>query len=152
MGAAQSNPPVVASFDVKAYLGRWYQIADYLQFYEILCKDCTTANYALKSDGTIQVWNTCTNVFQNKGVEAYAFAPNASEPAKLTVVFFGQVPANTNYWICYLGPLNSAGLYSYAVVSNANEDSLYILNREPSLTSAAQKVNVLVLYHPVGSS
>eukprot|EP00808_Paulinella_micropora_P017870 g8163.t1 len=136
-----SEPPVVSEFDLASYLGKWYQIADYPQFYEFLCRTCTQANYALKPDGTVQVWNTCAYPGKKRttGIEAYAFAPNADEPAKLTVAFFGAAPSNTNYWVSYLGPLNSDGLYSYAVVSDADRNTLYILSREPTLSEAAAK-------------
>lgn len=57
-------------------------------------------------------------------------------PAKLSVVFFGSVPKTPNYWIMDLGPLNDDGLYSYALVGNALRESLYILNREPTMDNA----------------
>eukprot|EP00808_Paulinella_micropora_P027434 g51669.t1 len=142
LAQVSSEPPVVDKYDLKSYLGTWYQIADYPQLYEILCRNCTTATYALNSNGTIQVWNTCAYPGQKfaKGAEAYAFIPDSSQPAKLTVVFFGAPPpTNTNYWICYLGPLNSAGLYSYAVVSDAKRTSLYILNRQTTLSYTASQ-------------
>jgi apolipoprotein D and lipocalin family protein len=133
---AQFDPPVVNDYNLDQYIGHWYQIADYLQFYELTCHNCTQATYNINSDGTVQVWNVCSNSAQTttQSILGYAYAPDPSEPAKLSVVFFGVEPKTTNYWICYLGPVNSDGLYSYAVVSNYAEEALYILNREASMT------------------
>lgn len=34
-------PPVVSSYNLTAYLGLWYQIADFKQPYELICNACT---------------------------------------------------------------------------------------------------------------
>ncbi len=124
-----SAPKTVSSVDLDKYYGNWYQLADYPQFYEAFgCKLCTTAQYSPNSDGTIAVLN---KAFYSVGgrsciTKGSARAPNAAEPAKLKVKFFNLFEAD--YWIVELGPVNDDGLYSYALVSNANKSSLYILS------------------------
>ena len=57
--APQAPPPVVPSYNLTAYLGQWYQIADIPQFYELVCNKCTNAKYGINQNQTVSVVNTC---------------------------------------------------------------------------------------------
>jgi apolipoprotein D and lipocalin family protein len=133
--AATAAVPLVPSYNTTAYLGTWYQIADIKEPYEILCSACTRAIYGLNDNGTVAVHNECNYLKPDGptgGIYGYAI-PDAAQPAKLSVCFFGNCPSIPNYWIMQLGPLNKDGLYSYALVGNWDRLSLYILNREPTM-------------------
>jgi len=135
---ALAPPAVVSEYDIQSYAGFWYQIADYPQFYEFACKECTTAQYTLNSDKTINVQNICRKspTSKNVTVNAKAMIKNATEPGKLTVVFAGLFPAP--YWIIALGPKNADNMYSWALVSNGQRESCYILSRTPTITDAVK--------------
>lgn len=135
--ASTAPPGVVSKYDAESYAGTWYQIADYPQIYELACKACTTAHYALNTDGSITVDNTCRRVPTggNVTINGKATVPDPAVPGKLAVSFFKFLPA-APYWIIALGPKNTGGLYSWAVVSNGMRESLYILSRAPTLTTA----------------
>eukprot|EP00456_Euglypha_rotunda_P004074 TRINITY_DN1068_c0_g1_i8.p1 TRINITY_DN1068_c0_g1~~TRINITY_DN1068_c0_g1_i8.p1 ORF type:complete len:184 (+),score=3.43 TRINITY_DN1068_c0_g1_i8:51-602(+) len=130
-------PPTVSSYNLTQYLGKWYQIADLPQPYEVTCNVCTRADYGTKSDGNVSVHNTGNEVSVDGprcGVYGYAI-PKRTDPAKLTVVFYDIVPKDTNYWIMSLGPVVDEQ-YSYALVSQASRESCYILNRQPTMDQA----------------
>lgn len=132
-GEPLAPPSVVKTYDVGSYTGKWYQIADYPQVYESFCKECTTADYTLNSDGTIQVVNSCRKAVASKptDVNAVATIPDSTEPAKLEVKFFHLFKAP--YWIIALGEKNAANQYSWALVSNGARESCYILSRTPTM-------------------
>mmetsp|Transcript_15567 Transcript_15567/g.30563 ORF Transcript_15567/g.30563 Transcript_15567/m.30563 type:complete len:344 (+) Transcript_15567:34-1065(+) len=129
----QAPPNVVSSYDLASYTGKWYQIADYPQFYEKFCGTCTTATYTANSDGSVAVKNECRGNPQGKVevVNAKATIPDSSVPAKLSVKFFNLFPAP--YWIIALGEKNADNQYSWALVSNGLREACYILSRTPSL-------------------
>ncbi|KAI6682430.1 hypothetical protein NL676_036311 [Syzygium grande] len=52
-----SVPSVVKEFDLKRYLGRWYEIAAFPSFFEARNAVDTRATYTLKEDGTLDVLN-----------------------------------------------------------------------------------------------
>lgn len=129
--AATNPPPVVSEIDLSAYVGDWYQIADFPQFYESFCSYCTTASYAVNDDGTVAVKNSCRSSLNAKDTTINAkgiFLPN--EIAKLKVIFFGFFPGS--YWIMKTGPIVD-GKYQWALVSDKSRSSLYILSRTPTL-------------------
>lgn len=57
----QSNAPLkpIASLEVPRYLGRWYEVAKFPNWFQKKCTSDTSADYALQSDGTIRVLNQC---------------------------------------------------------------------------------------------
>jgi len=135
--ATTTPPPTVANFSVPAYMGMWYQIADYIQPYEILCKKCTTAHYAANADGSITVVNKATG-YVTCNTKALATVDNPEAPGKLTVAFYNGL-FHGQYWIVKIGPVDpSTGKYTWAIVSNEKRSSLYLLHRRALLSSAEQ--------------
>ncbi len=117
--------------DVERYLGLWYQIASYIDP-RIGDLAGVTAEYTLNQDGTVKV--------VNKGIvggldgtpvmiEGIARVVDEETNAKLAVSFpdFG-ITDEAEYWIIEL-----AEDYSYAVVTNSNRSSLFILSRTPTM-------------------
>lgn len=119
---------VSSEIDLNRYLGKWYQIAALPQVFSFNAK-CVTAEYSLNSDGSIKVLNKQIN--QN-GTPSEITGKATVEPnsgnAKLRVGFFGQQPAASNYWIVEI-----ADDYSYAVVSDPNKITWWILSRTPQM-------------------
>lgn len=116
------------TLDLNRYLGKWYQIAALPQVFSFNAK-CVTAEYSLNSDGSIKVLNkqigqdgTPSEITGRATVE-----PNSGN-TKLRVGFFGQQPAASNYWIVEI-----ADDYSYAVVSDPNKVTWWILSRTPQM-------------------
>jgi apolipoprotein D and lipocalin family protein len=118
----------VESVDVELYLGTWYEIASFPQSFQKGCT-ATTATYALKDNGDIEVVNRCRKGAVD-GPEDVATGTakvvDATTNAKLKVSFFR--PFWGAYWIIDLGPE-----YEYAVVGHPDRDYLWILSRTPTL-------------------
>ena len=57
---AREEPPlqVVSQVDINRYLGRWYEIARYPNWFQENCH-AVTADYDLSKDGFIRVVNRC---------------------------------------------------------------------------------------------
>jgi len=114
--------------DLQKYLGKWYEISSYPQWFQKGCH-CTTAEYSLSEKGYVIVENRC-NKDSLTGKQAYikgkAFVQKNSGNAKLKVQFFW--PFKGKYWI-----IDLADDYSYAVVSHPNKKYLWILSRTPKM-------------------
>lgn len=55
-GGPCPNVQGVANFDVKKYIGLWYEIKKYPNFFSRGAK-CITATYDIKKDGNVSVFN-----------------------------------------------------------------------------------------------
>jgi apolipoprotein D and lipocalin family protein len=134
--ASSGQVAAYANLDVEKYLGQWYQIADIPQFYDIACTSNTIATYSLNADGTIKVFNRCTNPFGGTSTITGAAKPaDQAVPAALTVSFlnfFGKqlYAPGANYVVMDVAPD-----YSWAVVGHPDHQSAYILSRQPSLSA-----------------
>ena len=126
-----SAPPleVVPSLEIERYLGRWYEIASFPQFFQRGCV-ATRAFYSLRDDGRIRVLNRCRDGApgaewrEAEGV-AWVVDPEVSS-AQLVVSFFW--PFRGDYWVIDLGED-----YEYAVVGHPERTYLWILSRTPTL-------------------
>lgn len=126
-------PPLetVESVDLRRYLGTWYEIASYPQWFQEGCT-ATTATYTLRVDGQIDVLNECRKGSldgEEDSAEGRARVVDRATNAKLEVAFFR--PFWGDYWIIDLGPN-----YEYAVVGHPSRDYLWILSRTPTLDDA----------------
>jgi apolipoprotein D and lipocalin family protein len=134
-GCPQRRPPETVDYvNVCRYTGLWYQIASYINP-NIGDLAGVTAEYSINQDCTVKV--------VNKGfvggldgtpvmIEGVARVVEPETNAKLAVSFpeFG-ITAESEYWIIELGEY-----YSYAVVTNSERSSLFILNRRPTMDEA----------------
>jgi len=121
----------VAHVDLNRYVGKWYEIASFPQWFQKGC-NCTTAQYTASDKGYIIVENRCNRDSVN-GKASYAkgkaFVQKNSGNAKLKVQFFW--PFKGNYWI-----IDLAEDYCYAVVSDPTKKYLWILCRKPKMDDA----------------
>ena len=128
-----TRPPLatVPSVDLGRYVGRWYEIAKYPNFFERGCVGQTTAEYSANLDSSIRVVNQSTGKNgKPMGVVGRATVVPGSQNAKLKVSFGG--PFSGAYWIIGLDEKN----YSWAVVGHPSRQFLWILAREPKLPAA----------------
>jgi len=110
----------VQKVDVNKYLGTWYEIARYDNFFEKGCSDIS-ATYSLRKDGKINVENKCTK--DGKIDIAIGEAYNIDESfSKLKVSFFW--PFYGNYQIIMLDEK-----YSYVVIGEPKREYFWILSR-----------------------
>jgi apolipoprotein D and lipocalin family protein len=121
------NIQAIQSFNVKKYLGTWYEIARFDFRFERGLNN-VTANYSLNSDGTIKVTNRGYDYRTQKWKESIGKAKFVSSPeiAKLKVSFFG--PFYSGYNVIAIDTN-----YQYALVCGKNRDYLWILSRQKSI-------------------
>jgi apolipoprotein D and lipocalin family protein len=123
-------PPltVVDRVELPRYLGTWYEISSFPQIFQEGCTG-TTATYALRQDGEIDVTNRCrlgSLTGKEKVANGRARIIDTTTNAKLEVSFFR--PFLGDYWIIDLAPD-----YAFAVVGHPGRDYLWILSRTPTL-------------------
>lgn len=137
---ALAAPPLatVRDLDVSRYLGTWHQIALIPNRFQARCVGETTARYALRADGRLQVVNRCREA-DGGYAEAVGVArrnPDYDDPAILEVRFapawLSLLPfVWGDYWVLALGKD-----YGAALVGAPNRKYLWILAREPTLDAA----------------
>jgi apolipoprotein D and lipocalin family protein len=128
----------VERVDLNRYIGQWYEIALFPNRFQKQCVADTTATYALKENGRIQVTNRCrlqSQAFDTALGEA-KLAVDDGSTAKLKVRFapvwlswLDRVWGN--YWVIELEPN-----YEHVVISEPNREFLWILARKPRLSEA----------------
>ncbi|CAA6821062.1 MAG: Outer membrane lipoprotein Blc [uncultured Sulfurovum sp.] len=114
----------VEKVNLERYLGTWYEIARYDQFFERGCSNIT-ATYSLKEDKTLKILNRCTKEGELSEATGKAYADDETN-SKLKVSFFG--PFYGDYWIIMLDEE-----YSYAVIGTPSREYFWILSRTPKM-------------------
>lgn len=142
-GDKSPPPPTVAVVDLKQYAGKWFEIARYPNKFQKKCVGNTTASYALKPDGNINVLNEC--LVKNGTMESAAGEAKVvegSSNAKLEVRFAPRYMSFLSavwgdYWIVDLDKE-----YKYAAVGDPKREYLWILSRTPVMSDATYQ-NIL---------
>lgn len=114
----------VTPFEVKRYLGKWYEIARLDHSFERGLTD-VSATYTLKPDGSLEVINRGFNTKKNewKSATGRALFTGSQNQGSLKVSFFG--PFYGGYHVL---ALDQTG-YQWALVSGPDRDYLWILAR-----------------------
>lgn len=153
------NPDTVDSLVVGSYLGLWYQMAADKLVLSTTEKDvfCATALYGDNGDGTISVHNYAKISSAQDGsvytIDGYGYQDKPdTEPGQLKVVLVSPdaAPVPAPYWILELGPINSNGLYDYAIVSDSLSLSLFVLARDPTTYAKKYKTKVTLSLTKLG--
>lgn len=126
MSCAGQTVDSVPSLDLARYAGRWYEIAAFPMFFQRRCTGDTTAEYAIRPDGEIDVTNRCRTDDGFDEARGSAWAPQAGNFARLKVSFFW--PFRSDYWVIGLDPD-----YRWAVIGQPSRKYLWILARSPQL-------------------
>ena len=127
------NVEPVSQFDTEQYLGTWYEIARLDHSFERNLER-VTATYGLNEDGSISVLNKGFNTEKDEWRQAEGVAKpmGSSDIAHLKVSFFG--PFYGTYAVFEL-----ADYYSHAFVSGYNTDYLWLLAREPDVSTEVRQ-------------
>ena len=129
-GSRNDELEVVPGVDLSRYVGQWYEIARLPNRFQKKCADSVTANYTIRSDGSIQVVSRCRKISgEFTTATGKAKIVDRKTNAKLKVTIFW--PFYGKYWILDLGPN-----YEYAVVGEPGRDYLWILSRTPQIDGA----------------
>ena len=129
----EAGPPTrVANVDLQRYVGLWHEIARIPNRFQNQCLWGVTAEYALRSDGRIDVINRCYrrdgSLDEAKGL---ARVEDRETNSLLKVSFFsilGWRPVWGDYWI-----IDLADDYGYAVVCSPDRKYGWILARDQHL-------------------
>lgn len=126
--ACDSKPKLstVSSVDLNKYAGTWYEYASYPMFFERGCVN-VKATYTLKS-GYVEVFNESIKNGKHNNIIGKAFVVSNSGNSKLKVQFFW--PFRGDYWI-----IDLAEDYSWAIVSDPKQKTLWILSRSKSMST-----------------
>jgi len=131
---AQSLAPLTAipNLDVSQYLGRWHEIAKFPNRFQKKCVSDTSADYALRPDGSIAVLNQCRRA-DGEWEMALGLARQigGTQSARLEVRFapawLSWLPwVWGDYWIVDLDDR-----YDLVAVSEPSREYLWILSRSP---------------------
>lgn len=126
----------ITSLDVPRYLGTWYEIAKFPNWFQKKCVGNTKAEYSLRPDGNLKVLNSCkTANGEVSDAEGTARQIGAKDSPRLEVRF---APAWLSflpmvwgdYWVIDLDPQ-----YQVAAVSDPKREYLWVLSRTPQLDS-----------------
>ncbi|PUE12459.1 lipocalin family protein [Limnohabitans sp. T6-20] len=127
----------VPSVDVPRYMGTWYEIAKYPNWFQKKCTSSTQATYSLQADGRVQVLNRC-KTDKAEWSEALGAARQIGGPtsAQLKVRFTPEwlsfIPMVWgDYWIIDLDPQ-----YQWVLVSEPRREYLWVLSRTPQMPTA----------------
>ncbi|XP_068438200.1 apolipoprotein Db [Clinocottus analis] len=124
------TPKVQPNFDLRKYLGRWYEIEKLPASFEK--GTCIEANYSLRKDGSIRVLNTQFYKGEVTAAEGTAVVPDLREPAKLGVSFSYLSPYGA-YWVLTTDYSSLSVVYSCTdVLSIFHVDFAWILSRSRS--------------------
>lgn len=135
--AADAAPvKTIASLDVARYLGTWYEIAKFPNWFQKKCVGNTKAEYSLRPDGSLKVLNSCkTANGEVSDAEGTARQIGAKDSPRLEVRFAPEwlsfLPMVWgDYWVVDLDPQ-----YQVAAVSDPKREYLWVLSRTPQLDS-----------------
>lgn len=129
----------VPRLDLDRYVGQWYEIAHYYNWFQRKCTGDVSARYSWRPDGRIDVLNRC-RVQEGRYESAHGIArPDTSSLArrntssKLEVRFAPAwlswlPPVWGKYWVIMLDED-----YKWAVVSDPKKKYLWILSREKEM-------------------
>ncbi|MDN3694379.1 lipocalin family protein [Chryseobacterium tructae] len=123
----------VQNFDVKKYLGRWYEIARFDYRFE-KNMDNVTAEYSENPDGTVHVKNKgydYTKKLWQESIGEAKFVKDKTE-ARLKVSFFKPIWAGYNV-------IDIDEDYQYALVAGSSLKYLWILSRTTSLPESIRQ-------------
>ncbi len=122
----------VPQVELDRYLGQWHEIAKIPNSFQDQCARATTASYALRDDGRIEVVNSCLDADGEVEVaRGVAKIVDRATNAKLEVSFvsfLGWRPFWGDYWVIGLDPD-----YQWAIVGTPDREYGWVLARTPQL-------------------
>jgi len=124
----------IVVLDVSRYLGTWYEIAKFPNWFQKKCASNTKAVYSAKPDGNLRVLNSCkTATGETSEAEGLARQIGSKDSPKLEVRFAPEwlsfLPLVWgDYWV-----VDIDSQYQLAAVSDPRREYLWVLSRTPQL-------------------
>jgi apolipoprotein D and lipocalin family protein len=129
-----STLSTISALDVPRYMGTWFEIAKFPNWFQRKCTGGTKAEYSLKNDGMVQVINRC-RLESGEMIEAIGTARQIgpATSAKLEVRFAPEWLSFLpfvwgDYWVIDLDEN-----YRLVAVSEPEKEYLWILARTPNV-------------------
>jgi apolipoprotein D and lipocalin family protein len=128
----------IASLDVPRYMGTWYEVAKYPNWFQKRCIANTSATYAVQPNGMLQVLNRCQKEdgSMSEALGAAKQVGDANSPkleVRFAPVWLSFLPfVWGNYWVIDLDPQ-----YQLAAVSEPSRKYLWILSRSKTVEPKA---------------
>jgi len=128
----------IAALDVPRYMGTWYEIAKYPNWFQRKCVGDTRAEYGLQPSGQIQVINRCRE--EDGGLSEAVGQARQIGPADSPRLEVRFAPAWLSflpmvwgdYWVIDLDPD-----YQLVAVSEPSREYLWVLSRTPAVDAQA---------------
>lgn len=136
--AADAPLQTIASLDVPRYMGRWYEIAKFPNWFQKKCESRTVAEYSLQANGQLKVLNRCRMADGKEDMaEGVAKQIGAANSAQLKVRFapswLSLLPfVWGDYWVIDLD-----SDYQLVAVSEPSREYLWVLSRTPQVDAKA---------------
>lgn len=127
-GTGRVDRGTVPAFDIRRYMGEWYEIARYDHRFERKLTE-VKASYRLVGDDRVEVINAGRHRETGKFKQARGKGKLTAVPGRLKVAFFWNF--YSDYDILELGDD-----YEWALVGSSSPKYLWILSRTPTLPAA----------------
>ncbi|MGE0807926.1 MAG: lipocalin family protein [Burkholderiaceae bacterium] len=128
---ASDELPGPKDFDLNRYLGTWHEVARLPNPFQHRCVADVTAQYALRTDGTVAVTNRCRTTegsISAEGVARVVDAGSGHLEVRFAPAWLGWLPhVWADYRVIEVDPD-----YRLAMVGEAGREYLWILSRSPS--------------------
>ena len=131
--ASAAQVQTVPEVDLERYMGTWYEQARLPMFFQRKCDRNTTAQYAMRPDGRVDVVNRC-ETYDGEQIEARAVARKVGDSTSRLEVRFAPSFLSFlpfvwgDYWIIGLDPN-----YRWAVVGSPDRKYLWFLSRDKQI-------------------
>lgn len=128
----------IAALDVPRYMGTWYEIAKYPNWFQKKCVADTRAEYSLQPGGTVQVLNRCRKengeMDQATGEARQIGAANSPRlQVRFAPAWLSWLPMVWgDYWVIDLDER-----YQLVAVSEPKREYLWVLSRSPAVSDQA---------------
>ena len=136
----------IAALDVPRYMGTWYEIAKFPNWFQKKCVADTSAQYSLQPNGTVQVVNRCRkeNGEMDQAIGEARQIGAATSPrlqVRFAPAWLSWLPlAWGNYWVIDLDEQ-----YQLVAVSEPTREYLWVLSRTPQVSDQAYDALLLRL-------
>lgn len=129
---------LIAALDLPRYMGTWYEIARYPNWFQKKCAGFSRADYSLEPDGRVQVINRCrlqngeTDIALGTGRQI-GDATSPRLEVRFAPAWLSFIPAVWgDYWVIDLDED-----YQLVAVSEPRREYLWILSRTPQVEPRA---------------
>ncbi|XP_076663722.1 uncharacterized protein LOC143366491 [Andrena cerasifolii] len=127
------NLETMPSFDLKRYIGKWYEVERYFAVFEFGGK-CVTANYSQDESGSIKILNKQISALTgvSSSIEGIGRLVGRMDDPKLIVTFPSlPLPIDAPYWILDTDYKSFAVVWSCSNFGVFSIRNAWILTREP---------------------